>query len=696
MRRSRYTIYFIALAFVGGLLLFSLVLTERTNLKLAKDNALAVGTMSASRAVEKVNGFVSSSLNLLTPLAVSLDRMLALNAPRENVRSFLADQTRRYAQEISPMYVTIDGCLDGQYVGGADGTAAPDSGEDPPAWFTEGLLGGGQPVIVSPFKDRRTGKTIFAVAKALSDGKSVISIGIDLQAISGIVDNYNQGLLKTAYILDRHGIVISHPNHKEIGRDYFSEAALRERPELLRLSGGARSSMTGGFVSTAVDGNGHTCLVFVQKVIGDWLVFVSIDLDRLNNQVGALASPHLYISIALAVIVGVIIVSLLRSEHGHLTEARRERNRAIAANRAKSFFFATVSHDIRTPLNSILGLVELLQGNVTDPETRRQYLETIAFSGHTLMQLINNILDLSRLEAGKFSIVPGPCDFAKLAENIVNAFRFGLRNPDVRLFCDVDPEMPVLNVDGNRLRQLIFNLLGNAMKFTEQGEIHLKAGFTPNVNGILGALTVSVSDTGVGISKEDIAKIEHPFVQVNNSSQTGGTGLGLAICSQLIRRMGGKLDIESAPGHGSVFSFTIPNIKMLGVSAAPAEPSAAIRTTDRRSLAVLLVDDVPTNLMVLKAMCAKLGVGKVLTANSGAEALETLRSEAVDVVLTDLWMPEMDGAELLARIRRLRNAERIRVYAVTADAEILRRPECSDFTGTILKPITLKSLSEVI
>lgn len=694
IKKSRYFIG--ALILIAGLLGYSLYLNKQATYKLAYANAVTAGQMGAARASDKINDFLQASLGLLTPVSVSVDRLLAENASDERLRSLLRDQTERYIKEISPMYITVYGCFRGKYIGGDD--YVPEAGYDPRSrpWYKTGRSGHGKPVIVSPYVDTDTGTLMFAVARELSDGDSVLVIDINLSAVSGYVDNFDNGLMKTAYILDSNGIVVSHPDHREIGNDYFShELITKERPELERLTRGAREAKDGKFVSLALDGCGRECLVFVQRVTGNWLVFVSIDMSRLQDIVSASTRRDFLFSALLAALLFGFIVAFMRRERRHIRMAERERNNAIAAVTAKSYFFAVVSHDIRTPLNSILGLVELLLHGGESEATRRKYLENIAFSGSTLMQLINNILDLSRLEVGKLTLDPAPCDFVALAESTMSAFRFGVKLGKVSFACAIDPAMPMLVIDGNRLRQVIFNLVGNASKFTAEGEIRLSAAYAPGADGA-GSLSVSVSDTGSGIAKDDIGKLTKPFVQVKNGSQTGGTGLGLSICKQLLELMGAELRIESELGKGSVFSFTIPNVRTAGPRKLAKEPvPVTVPTVARTDLSILLVDDVGANLLVLKAMCRKLGFAKVETATSGAAALELMSGTRFDVVLTDLWMPGMDGRELLGKIRENRAYDGVRVYAVTADVEFSKQPESTLFSGVLLKPTSLKSLGEL-
>ena len=243
------------------------------------------------------------------------------------------------------------------------------------------------------------------------------------------------------------------------------------------------------------------------------------------------------------------------------------------------------------------------------------------------------------------------------------------------------------------------------MKFTHGGFVRIVVKYAPSqTDPQRGSLEIAVRDTGVGISPENLEKLGRPFVQLENGvGQMPGTGLGLAITRQMLSRMEGELKIESKLGSGSTFTIKLLNVETRDVTdnplanlPTPAEPGAAEDDGSWKKLTVLLVDDVPINLSILSTMCRRLGVENIGTAQSGKEALDFLHKGAFDVVLTDLWMPEMDGAALLAAIRGESALSHIPVYAVTADVEILKKFERLGFNGFLLKPILLESLRKLL
>ncbi|MBQ7187849.1 MAG: amino acid permease [Kiritimatiellae bacterium] len=396
---------------------------------------------------------------------------------------------------------------------------------------------------------------------------------------------------------------------------------------------------------------------------------------------------------------------------------RRERALEQEKMKAKSYFFSTVSHDIRTPLNAIIGFSEMLKSGSQTESEREQALDSISVSGKTLLGLINDVLDLSKLESGKMEISPKPTDCPRLLRELTAAIRVSNANPDVDLRCRVS-EMPPLMLDPQRLRQIVFNLVGNALKFTEKGYVELRASCTRMDGAETCLLRIEVEDTGCGMSEEDIKRIGSAYVQVGAKlARNGGTGLGLAICRQLAAAMGGELGVKSELGKGSTFSITIPGVKPaknapgdgtsatteppdMGRTPAVTQTSSGFRPHPSAAVKrILIVDDSKMNLMVLKALLKNLGDFEVALARDGQEALkilETSDAKPFDIVLTDMWMPNLDGEGLVNAIRSNTTLSVLRVIVVTADVEIREKAETIGFDGILLKPVTTQTLGKII
>ena len=357
-----------------------------------------------------------------------------------------------------------------------------------------------------------------------------------------------------------------------------------------------------------------------------------------------------------------------------------------------------MSHDIRTPLNAIIGFSEMLKTGFPSGAEREQAVDSIISSGKTLLGLVNDILDLSKLESGKMDIAPEPTDCAKLLSEVTEAFRFAKSRAEVDVRCRAG-DMPHLMLDPQRIRQIAFNLVGNAMKFTKEGHVEMRASFE-KTGEASGTLRIEVEDTGCGISEEDLKRIGSAYVQVGaRKSRKGGTGLGLAICKQL----GGSFDVKSTLGEGSTFLITIPGVKIAEKPAASGEtnvpaPAPAAAKIDT-SLRILVVDDSKMNVMVLTAQLKNLGMREISSAVNGQEALELLRSkgaDSFDLVFSDMWMPILDGDGLVKAIRADPALSKLRVVVVTADVEFRATYAETGFDDILLKPVTRDKLVELL
>ena len=371
---------------------------------------------------------------------------------------------------------------------------------------------------------------------------------------------------------------------------------------------------------------------------------------------------------------------------------------AQAADRAKSYFLATMSHELRTPLNAVIGFSELMQTASMSSEEQQEALQAIHFAGNTLLTMINDVLDLSRIEAGQVEIVNAPMDLKPAVRDIVNVFQARAKAKNIQMELRCRDDLPLLELDGMRLRQVLLNLVGNAVKFTDEGGITVTVDYELNDRREQsGTLRISICDTGSGVAPEYIEKIFLPFERqyhhVRGNRSYEGTGLGLPISQRLVDRMGGRIELKSALGQGSCFTVVLD-----GVVCRPNEdnvlPAKAPEIHFGNLLKVMIVDDVEMNLKVLGAMLKKLKVDYV-TCRSGREALNTLRGQNdIQLILTDLWMPEMNGEELAHLLSQNPQFAAIPIVAVTADTQ-LATPE-GPFSAVLFKPLTMKKLQDLL
>jgi len=364
---------------------------------------------------------------------------------------------------------------------------------------------------------------------------------------------------------------------------------------------------------------------------------------------------------------------------------------AESANKSKSEFLANMSHEIRTPMNAIIGFTELLNEQITDPKLK-SYTKTIQSAGQSLLTLINDILDLSKIEAGKFQINKKPTNLYSLVNELSSVFTMNIKSKGLDFIVDVNANVPPsLLVDEVRLRQVLFNLIGNAVKFTPEGYIRLSVkAFNINENLSQVDLEILVEDTGLGIAQTQLEKIFQEFQQTDgqDNRQFGGTGLGLSISSRLCEMMGGDISVESEEKKGSTFKVNLYGIDISAIVQEKELPQNFSKKIVFKKAKILVVDDIENNRELIVKNFEDTEV-EILTASDGLEAIAKFKYHTPDLILMDIRMPNMNGYEAAQKIKEISN---VPIVALTASvmADSYEQLESENFDGFLRKPI-LKS-----
>ncbi|WP_051680574.1 ATP-binding protein [Vibrio rhizosphaerae] len=410
-----------------------------------------------------------------------------------------------------------------------------------------------------------------------------------------------------------------------------------------------------------------------------------------------LAGFSIFLFINFSILVGVYLTYIrhnlmqLRRSTAALQAARKT---AESANRAKSKFVAVMSHEIRTPLNGILGATELLSHSHLDAK-QQEFLNIIESGGSSLLAIVNDILDLSKIEADKITFEPDNFELRPLISTVIDLIRPQLKSPEIQLSYEIGDFVPqYIRSDPKKLQQILINLLGNAAKFTYHGEIHLSVSLARSGDhDHEPRLVFKIKDSGIGIEQEHLKRLFQPFMQVG--SHVGGTGLGLSICKSFVEMMGGTIQVESIPGLGATFWFDLPYQEAGPVSDPSDKKQQSLPHC--KSLNILVVDDSSLNQSLARFMLEKLG-HRVYTIEDGTQVLKAVQDSNYDVILMDIYMNTMNGMEATREIRRHTEMKQPYIVAYTANAseEDLEQYKTCGMDDVLPKPAQLKDIERVL
>ena len=705
--------------------------------RVAVANVHEVGEDRISNVTGDLESYLDTTLNTVWITADAVDFMVRNGRSVDEILEYIVEESERQKDHFDENYSGLYGYVKGEYLDGLGWV--PPEGYDPTQrdWYIAALKANGDSTIVAPYLDAQTGNIIISICRMLSSGTDVVSLDVAMNHIQDIVVNLKIMEKGYGFVVAQDGMIVAHQDDSLKGsylNETDSQRALLEKIQEVR---------DGHF---EIDDHGQRNTVFVHQILGQWYSVIIVSNGELYAEVNQQLTVNVLISVVIFLLIGFFYMIGRRNEQNYsrkIEEMRTEEQRqayearalklekeaADRSNQAKSDFLAEMSHEIRTPINAVLGMNEIIlreTQNARDtipPEmvSVRNSVRQIRICSHnienagsSLLSIINDILDLSKIESGKMEITEGEYWLRDLLDGLSSMFFFRASEKGLQFIVNVDEKLPNhLYGDKVRVRQIFTNLLTNAVKYTNEGQVCLDVRGeileSEDAESIL-RLMVTVRDTGIGIREEDIDKLFTKFqrVDLKTNSTVEGTGLGLAITHSLLTMMGGSIRVESEYGAGSAFIITLPQkiVSMESIGSVKTsferdtQDSVAYRelfhAPDAR---ILIVDDTRMNLTVVTGLLKNTWI-QVDTAISGRRAIELAGSNAYDLILMDQRMPEMDGTEAMRLIQAQENGlnRDTPVICLTADAIIGARERylAEGFRDYLPKPIDSRNLEQML
>lgn len=720
--------YWITLVLTVVLLVAIVVYTFGSFYLITREDVIVMGEARTEELSEQVENFLMRGYETLEVTVDSVEYMVETGMSSKALETFLITESNKCAERISEDFTGIYGWVDGAYVDGLGWVPDEDYIPQKRIWYTmamENKENGA--TLIPPYVDAQTGNIIISVSKVLEDGESVLALDITPYSIQTATEELNLNGNGYGFIVDDNGLIIAHADSSLRGASYLEKTyMLAEQKELIQNVMTSEES----YFSMMIDG--EECQVFRSEVRGGWNVVLVVKSQEMFARVRQNLKRNIALSMGIFVLVTYFCTSSYfnrRKAARYAEEVQKAKEEAEKANAAKSDFLANMSHEIRTPINAVMGMNAMILRESDDANVR-EYAGKAHNASKTLLALINDILDLSKIEAGKMEIIEDVYFLSSLLNNVVNMMRVKAEEKKLDFIVDIDEEIPdELMGDETRVSQVIINILNNAVKYTREGSVKLKIEQLSCVpqseatalagaanermaealeDGVL--LKITVSDTGIGIREEDMCKLFGNFerLDLKTNKNVEGTGLGLSITGKMIEMMNGRVEAESVYGEGSTFTIYLPQkvegeAKIGDFEAKFAEYVKSLNSYKETFRApnahILVVDDNEMNLFVVEKLLKTTEV-VVSCCDSGERCLELIRQRHYDVILLDHMMPGLDGIETLKRMKEMKHhlCKDTPVIALTANAIVgVREMYLADgFDDYLSKPIDSNELEAML
>nr|WP_297704441.1 ATP-binding protein [uncultured Butyrivibrio sp.] len=680
--------------------------------RVAVSNSYAVMEDRVLTVSAMVNNHLNTAENVLHVAGDSVNHMLVSGTTTARIHEFLVDETTNVAEQFNENYTGLYGYIMGKYIDGLNWV--PPEGYDPKSreWFIIAKEAGGKVVFSPPYIDAQTGNLIISSCRMLPDKQSVIALDVQLAGIQAMMSELKISGKGYGFVCDENGLIIAHDEEDRKG-NYLSDTEGGE--ELLTAM---KEAGSGSFSYSL---GKEKCTIYVNSIANDWIVVMVVSDRELYSEVFTQRIVIIIICVLIFAMIAAIYYAGYRNEQKYtkqmeemrLEEQKAEYDRKVlevekdaanASNKAKSDFLANMSHEIRTPMNAILGMDEMILRN-SPGDPIRKYALDIQSAGKTLLSIINDILDFSKIESGKMELVPVEYSVASVMNDVVNMTMKKATDKGLIYDLNVSERVPsVLLGDEIRIRQIMLNLINNAIKYTHEGKVAIEVSFDEETS----MLVICVADTGIGIKNEDLGKLFGSFQRLEEEKNRNieGTGLGLNITHRLVNMMEGSISVSSRYGEGTTFTASV---KQTVVDATPVGDFAQnlLKLQQQKedykpsliapSAKIIIVDDNDMNLEVIEGLLEDTRI-KITTAQSGRECIDILREKKFDVIFLDQMMPGMSGAQTLVEIRKEHLADETPVIALTADAIVGARENYikEGFTDYLSKPVMYEALEALL